>query len=252
MSDKLYLWEGGVEKPLKFEGMTFGGFMLPLKLEKAFDSSNVGSTEAAVLYDWGTPVGGDEFNGGSLGSDWTAYSGFGYQGQGTFDPDNVFLTGNTLDILGDPNGNSGGIISTSSRQYGRWEARLRVLMGTPNYHPVLMLWPASGDWPDDGQIEWLETNGDGGPQNVRFRLHYGPTDFIQQSSQSVDIGQYHNYAVEWTPTEIRGYIDGAQSFIATDTSRFPPGPMRMAIRLDWYGNTDGAAWIKVDWIRVYN
>ena len=68
-----------------------------------------------------------------------------------------------------------------------------------------------------------------------------------------DTTQWHNYAVEWTPTGITGYIDGVQAFRDTDTAHLPSGSMHQTVQLDWFpdGTATKVSTMSVDWVRVY-
>ena len=49
-----------------------------------------------------------------------------------------------------------------------------------------------------------------------------------------DATQWHNWAVEWTPTYIATYLDGKEWWRTERTEIFPPGPMHLCIQLDWF------------------
>jgi acetyl-CoA carboxylase carboxyltransferase component len=66
----------------------------------------------------------------------------------------------------------------------------------------------------------------------------------------VDMKQFHNYAIEWAPNLLVGYIDGKQWFRFTGQVANAPGPMHQTIQLDNFGKT-GNATFDVDWARVY-
>lgn len=65
--------------------------------------------------------------------------------------------------------------------------------------------------------------------------------------------RWHNYAVEWTPRHISGYIDGVRFFSDTNRSHLPPGAMHQTIQLDWFpdGTRTKRSHMKIAWIRVY-
>jgi hypothetical protein len=69
----------------------------------------------------------------------------------------------------------------------------------------------------------------------------------------LDISQFHNYAVDWSPNGMVGYIDGVKWFEDTDPAHQPPASMHQTLQLDWFpdGTPDGPGEMRVDWVRVY-
>jgi hypothetical protein len=138
------------------------------------------------------------------------------------------------------------------RKYGRWEARMRTSARDSEYHPVLLLWPDSGDWPCDGEVDYAEGVGD--TSRMNFFLHHGCNNQQISARQAIDTTQWHNYAIDWQPDGITGYIDGVQWFRTTNVGYLPPGPMHQAIQLDWFpdGSVLNRSWMEVDWVRVHD
>ncbi|MEU7818625.1 family 16 glycosylhydrolase [Pseudonocardia sp. NPDC049154] len=211
-------------------------------------SGGDGSTAAGRL-GW-TPIGGDEFSGG-LGK-WGLYDGAGHGGNGRRTPDAVSTSGGVLTIRGDSNGNTGGMAFNESRQYGRYEMRAKFPPGDSQYHPVLILWPSDIEWPRGGEVDFAET--DSASDGVHFFLHYGADNNQKSASRKIDITQWHNYAVEWTPNGITGYLDGQQWFSSTDPGTLPPGKMHPTIQLDYFpdGGSPRPSEMQVDWLRIYS
>lgn len=206
--------------------------------------------QTALKQGW-SALGGDEFTGAGLGENWSAYDGPGHDGQGRRTPDAVSTQNGNLVIRGDSEGNTGGISWGEGQQYGKWEMRAKFPKGDKQYHPVLLLWPDSGDWPDGGEIDFAETNS--AADDVSFFLHHGSENSQETSKKPVDITQWHNYAVSWTPEGITGYIDGVQFFENTDSSTQPPGPMHATIQLDYFpdGGSPEPSEMQVAWMRQY-
>ena len=89
---------------------------------------------------------------------------------------------------------------------------------------------------------------------IKFFLHYacsGPN--FQTSGQTIDTTQWHNYAVEWTPSGITGYLDGSLWFVDTNPAHQPTVGMHQTVQLDWFpnGTPTKPSQMQVDWIRVY-
>ncbi|MCE0761740.1 family 16 glycosylhydrolase [Pseudonocardia kujensis] len=207
-----------------------------------------GSTAAGRL-GW-TPIGGDEFSGGL--DKWGLYDGAGHGGNGRRTPDAVSTAGGILTIRGDSNGNTGGMAFNDSRRYGRYEMRAKFPAGDSQYHPVLLLWPSDVEWPRGGEIDFAET--DSASNGVSFFLHYGADNNQKSANRKVDITQWHNYAVEWTPNGITGYLDGQQWFSSTDPGTLPPSKMHPTIQLDYFpdGGSPRPTEMQVDWLRIYS
>ena len=213
------------------------------------------STEAAAVHQWGRVVTGDEFNytGAPDSLKWRVYDSQGHAGNGVRSPAAWTVNGSVVRVTGDSSGTTGGMSAKfDRRKYGRWEARMRTSARDSEYHPVLLLWPDSGDWPCDGEIDYAEGTGD--TSRINFFLHHGCDNRQISARQAIDTTQWHNYAVDWQPDGITGYIDGVQWFRTTTVGYLPPGPMHQAVQLDWFpdGTTLKPSWMEVDWVRVYD
>lgn len=159
--------------------------------------------------------------------------------------------------IGDAAGNTGWLANTTDQKYGRWEARARMTATDPAatgnpYHPVLLLWPQSERWPQDGEDDYAETHI--GAEGIDAFIHHPtPRGIVQDHySAPVDLTNWHNYAIEWQPGHIRGFLDGVQWFDDTDPAAQPPGPMHGTIQLDdSTGGTQQPAHLDVQWFRIY-
>jgi hypothetical protein len=206
-------------------------------------------TEAATKFGW-QRIGGDEFSGGL--ANWSLYDGPGHGGNGRRSPSAVSVQNGVLAISGDSSGTTGGMAWKSGTKYGKWETRAKMPNGSGAYHPVLILWPSQIEWPAGGEIDYAET--DTNSNAVSFFLHYGASNSRLDASKSIDITQWHNYAVDWSPGRITGYIDGVQWFSTTNAGVLPPGPMHQTIQLDYFAGqgSPGPAQLLVDWVRMYS
>ena len=227
----------------------------PAQQTWTYQPSTGDGTTAASLFNWGTSVAGDEFNytGAPDSAKWGVYNGPGHAGNGTRTPTAWNGNGSVMRVSGDSAGNTGGMSAKfDSRKYGRWETRMRTSVRDSEYHPVLLLWPDSGSWPCDGEVDYAEGVSDTTKMNTF--LHHSCTNQQTSASKVIDTTQWHNYAVEWTPGHISTWIDGQLLFTDTNTGHLPPGPMHSTIQLDWFpdGTTTNPSWMEVDWTRVYN
>lgn len=224
------------------------------------------SAQAGVAQGWGPVVAGDEFNGNSVDqAKWGLYGGSGPNGCGPGNggnglrcPGQITEGGGVLTITGLPNGTTGGMAWNTDRRYGRWEVRMRVQqLGTGGhpYHPVLLLWPSTDqNWPNNGEIDYAETDADTTQMNAYIHYGDGSPDGTQDafSFPNINLGQWHTYAVDWEPGRITGYIDGRTWFTDTNPKAQPPGSMHQAIQLD-ANDPSGLdkTIMQVDWFRMY-
>jgi hypothetical protein len=211
-------------------------------------------TQAATVLGWGTPVDGDEFTGTALDtSRWGVYDGPGHNGNGKRRPSQIAVANGVMTMSGTADGTTGGMEFKRDRLYGRWETRMQVPPGDSRYHPVLILWPEAEDWPVGGEVDYAETAA--GSSTVDFFLHYSASNKQTMASKTLDITQWHNYAVEWTSTGIRGYIDGALWFTDTNPAHLPPRSMHQTIQLDWFpsgATSTRPSAMNVAWMRYYS
>jgi hypothetical protein len=201
---------------------------------------------AAAAKGW-TRVGGDEFNGG-LSPLWSPYDSEGHDGNGRRTPDAVSVQNGMLVIRGDAEGNTGGMSWKEDQRFGRWEMRARFPKGDDQYHPVLILWRESGG-KENGEVDFAETTS--ASPDVSFFLHYGSEQ--KYAKKTLDITQWHNYAVEWVDGRVTGYIDGVKWFESTDQETLPPGKMHATIQLDYFpeGGSPKPTEMHVDYMRIY-
>ena len=215
---------------------------------------------AAANLGWGTPIaaGSDEFNGSAVDTTkWNNYNNIaGHAGNGRRMAAQSVVSGGVLTQTGLPNGDTGYLSSKyrPGTMYGKWEVRMRTSARDSEYHPVNLLWPdTGGDNTTDDEIDFSEGTND--TTKIKFFLHYGmPGQHLQTSAEKViDTREWHNYAVDWSASGVRGYIDGVLWFEDTVASHNPGQPMHQAIQLDWFpdGTATSESWMQVDWTRAY-
>ncbi len=168
----------------------------------------------------------------------------------------------------------------ASWTYGRMEARIKIPRGQG-------IWPAfwmlgtnidQVNWPTCGEIDIMEnigkTSDQGtdhgtihGPQNpgVDYNYYAGVGGTYTLSGGAALADDFHIYAVEWTPNQIKWYLDNHQYFTATPAN-LPSGAtwvfsgpqffiLNVAVGGNWPGNPDGTTvfpqQMVVDYVRVY-
>ncbi|WP_307787036.1 glycoside hydrolase family 16 protein [Mycolicibacterium mengxianglii] len=206
---------------------------------------------AADTHGWGVPNRADHFAGSAVSDAWYVYDGPGHAGNGRRTPAAISVSDSVLTITGDPAGNSAGMAWKQGQMYGRWEVCARSAPGSPNFHPVLLLWPDAEDWPVGGELDFMEV-WDPHRQQVDVALHYGPDDSRTIGVVDLDATQWHSWAVEWTPDRITTFVDGREWWHSTDSATFPPRPMHLCIQLDNFGGdvSQGGS-LQVDWAQRY-
>jgi hypothetical protein len=245
--------ESNAQKWIGFKSKESPDSALRPRLVVTTAADTVTPTEAAVANGWGAPVTGDEFNytGTPDATKWIVYNSVGHAGNGIRSPQQVTVDGSKMVMTGTPDGTTAGMSAKFANQkYGRWEVRAAG-SGDNEYHMVSILWPDSGNWPCDGEVDYAETTGDWNV--IKFFHHYGCSNLQTSQSKTLDVTQFHNYAVDWSPNGIVGYVDGAKWFEDTNSAHQPPGPMHQTLQLDWFPDStaNGAGEMRVDWVRVY-
>jgi len=106
--------------------------------------------------------------------------------------------------------------------YGRFEARLRVPKGK-GFLPAFWMMPDDesyyGQWPKCGEIDIMEVLGDD-ISKLYGTIHFGEPHGMVQGTHTLSNGnfsdEFHVFAVEWEPGEIRWYCDGVNYKTAND------------------------------------
>ncbi|MFT5144093.1 MAG: beta-glucanase (GH16 family), partial [Thalassolituus oleivorans] len=134
-------------------------------------------------------------------------------------PENSRVDGDHLIIEARTNGSSYSSARLVSRgkaswRYGRFEVRAQIPRGVGTWSGIWMLPEDNyyGIWPNSGEIDIVEHVGkDEGTMHAslhmldrRSYLGNNPTGTVQFAD---GVSAFHEYAVEWTPAEIRFYYD---------------------------------------------
>jgi len=236
----------------------------------------------------------DEFSGKGSAPDptkWTLETGGNGWGNNELEyytarPDNVKVTGGNLVItaLKEPfigtdfirRDYTSGRLKTKGKfaqAYGRFEARMKIPYGKG-------MWPAfwmMGDnfdavgWPGCGEIDVMENVGNE-PSTVHATFHgpgysgqFGATAEYALPGGEKLADDYHIYAIEWEPGEIRFYLDDHLYFTGTKASLSAGKKwvsdhpffliLNVAVGGDWPGAPDATTVFPqkmlVDYVRVY-
>ncbi|WP_234124559.1 carbohydrate binding domain-containing protein [Clostridium hydrogenum] len=248
------------------------------------------ATFTSTKSDW-TEVWKDDFNESSIDSSkWNVINtGDVYNNEQEYYSDkNAYLKDGNL-VLQARNEKMGNQPYTSAKlttqgkvdvTYGRIEARIKVPEGQGMW-PAFWMLPEDqdkiyGGWPECGEIDGMEVLGNQ-PSTVYGTIHYGNPHGSSQGTYTLPDGKklsddYHVYAIEWEPGEIRWYIDGIlyhkeSNWFSKDTNAADsftyPAPfdrnfyiiLNLAVGGDWPGNPDKStvfpASMSVDYVKVY-
>lgn len=266
-----------------FKTLTFRGALIALAF---FSGQALFSQCPSIIWQ-------DEFDGESLDlSKWSYQIGDGCDispdlcGWGNnelqwYRQENVEVSEGTLKITARRE-NSNGRNYTSARirtidkgdwTYGRFEARIKLPAGRGLW-PAFWMLPTDevyGGWPQSGEIDIMELIGSE-PATIHGTIHFGPLwPNNRQSGESYELhtgrfsDDFHEFAVEWEPNEIRWYVDGYLYARKTNSdvapSRWPFDQdfhflLNVAVGGNWPGSPDGTTrfpqTMEVDYVRVYD
>lgn len=165
--------------------------------------------------------------------------------------------------------------------YGRFEARAKVPKGK-GFLPAFWMMPTDeeyyGQWPKCGEIDIMEVLGDQLSKSYGT-LHFGEPHEQRQGTytlpeKTADFGSdFHVFACEWDPGEIRFYVDNQFFYKTSDWFTRRPGAekaaypapydqpfyiiLNLAVGGSWVGYPDNDAvfgenaQFVVDYVRVY-
>jgi len=217
-------------------------------------------TQAAVLLGWGPVIDGDEFVGTTINTTrWGLYNGPGHTGNGTRRPGAFSQHDGMLTITGDANDQSGGATFRRGSNGYRLECRVRAYPDGPRgnrpdeYHPVLILWPDSNEWPEGAEYDFLEfdigDNKGAGFMHLPNHQPYRQDHF----TFNVDPTQWFNMACEWNRSKrtLKAWCNGVQVYSGSGRVAEAPGPMHPTFQLDHFGGRPRRAKFDMMFIRVY-
>jgi beta-glucanase (GH16 family) len=116
---------------------------------------------------------------------------------------------------------------------------------------VVLMWPQSNRWPIDGETDIYETGTDTDRTPFSSFVHFGADNQQVWVGQDADGTQWHAMAMEWTPTAIRFYRDGALVGEVTDPRAIPHVPQHLTVQLDAFSSTmTGTVRMQVDDVRI--
>lgn len=214
---------------------------------------------AAAAHGWRL-LAADEFDGTSVDTGrWDLYDSVGNGGVGLRRPSAISQSGGTLRITARGDVSGGMSWTAASRTYGRWEFRARSERGS-GYAPAILLWPTSGNWPEEGEVDVMEIVHPDRAES-HFTLHWGAENSQAGHATRADFSAWHTFAVEWAPDHVTFFLDGQPQYTNSDPAAIPDNPMHIAVQQDvgpyndWIPgrteDTPAEVSLHVDWVRIY-
>jgi hypothetical protein len=139
---------------------------------------------------------------------------------------------------------------------GRYEVRF-LADASVGYKLAWMLWPDSGDFPHDGEIDFPETP-NLSSQILAFMHRQGstlPHDQDRYATGVLPTGSWHVATTEWKPGDLKFYLDG--KLIGHSTQLVPNTPMRWILQTEtvtgttYVPTTADNAHVYIDYATVY-
>jgi len=199
----------------------------------------------------------DDFSGTSLNSNWSIYNSQWSSNPLANVPSLVSVNNGVLSLSTSGQSGSGVCMCAGSAAtlpaYGRYDFRARMSAGASN-GGVIMLWPNAEDWPIGGEIDMAELSA-GDRQAADYVVHYGADNRQILLTTQGDFTTWHNYSVEWTPTQMRYWVDGLLLSTITNPAVIPTRAMHLVAQAGPHGTISsgaGSSTMDIDWIKFYN
>jgi len=144
-------------------------------------------------------------------------------------------------------------LTYTAQTYGRYAMRFRA-DPLPQYKTAWLLWPKSGVWPRDGEIDFPEGNLNGTICAFMHRQNGTSGSDQDGACSGATYPTWHTAVIEWTPTICRFILDG--KVILAPTSRIPSNPMRWVLQTETALSggppaNSTAGHVQVDWVAAY-
>jgi hypothetical protein len=210
--------------------------------------------------DFNTPVALGNFP-SAVSNKWSAYPSpwTDTSKHGRYSPEIVSIANSTMDIYVHTEGGVHKVaapepqVSGGDQLYGRYAIRFRS-DPIDGYKVAWLLWPKSGTWPRDGEIDFPEGDLDG--KISAFMHRQGASSGSDQDAYStnVTLTSWHTAVIEWGPSQTRFLLDGI--VIGTSTSKIPNTPMHWVIQTETAldGSTpsnSASGHVQIDWVAVW-
>ena len=137
--------------------------------------------------------------------------------------------------------------------FGRYEVRFRA-DATDGYKLAWRLWPKSGVWPRDGEIDFPEGDLVGSIGAYMHRQNGTAGNDQDPYRTSTKFPDWHTAVIEWKPNSCKFILDGTT--IGHSTSRVPNTPMHWVLQSETelnstYPAASAVANVQVDYVKVW-
>jgi len=140
------------------------------------------------------------------------------------------------------------------QMYGRYAVRFKA-DPIEGYKMAWLLWPDSGRWPRDGEIDFPERNLVSANVNG-FVHHQGARHGSDQASASAafDSSAWHTAVIEWSPDLVVFTLDGVE--VRRITERVPRTPMHWVLQTETTLTSkrppkSAAGNVQIDWVAAW-
>jgi beta-glucanase (GH16 family) len=137
--------------------------------------------------------------------------------------------------------------------YGRYAVRFRA-DPVPGYKTAWLLWPKSGVWPRDGEIDFPEGDLTGTISAFMHRQGASAGNDQVAYRTGARFDSWHTAVIEWTPAGCEFFLDGKS--IGRATERIPETAMRWVIQTETALDggapaADAEGHVYLDWVAVW-
>jgi hypothetical protein len=134
--------------------------------------------------------------------------------------------------------------------YGRYAVRFRA-DPIDGYKTAWLLWPASGVWPRDGEIDFPEGELDGAMSAFMHRMNGSSGGDQDAYVTNAGYANWHTAVIEWTPSSVTFILDDA--VIGVSNTRIPSTPMHWVLQTETSLNSVYPAPsiqgnVQIDWV----
>lgn len=188
-------------------------------------------------------------------SRWDAYptSYRDTSGHGTYDPGVISQEGGLLNMHIHARRVAAPVPKLPTMTYGRYAVRFRA-DPLPGYKTAWLLWPDSGVWPRDGEIDFPEGNLDSTINGYLHHMNGKSASDTEAFKTSAQYSTWHTAVTEWTAGKVTFLLDG--QVIGTSTKRVPSTPMHWVLQTETAlkgpaPDPSVAGDVQVDWVVVW-
>ena len=138
----------------------------------------------------------------------------------------------------------------NSLLYGRYSVRYRA-DAIPGFKTAWLLWPDSGVWPRDGEVDF--------PEGDLAKIIYGAVHYDRNGADAFEkldsdqsVTSWHVATMEWSPGRVEFFLDGRSLGVST---KAPTKPMHLILQtescLTGCPAPTAKGHVSLDWISIW-